>query len=122
MATKKKETTQSKKVALKKAKEALQIADASSEDLVLEGMPPIKKATKANEELQKTLGDFLCAAVPELLNEFSELTTNKKWEYVIQLLPYATPKMQSSEVSASLGIEPLSAQLGKLATETIDEG
>lgn len=96
-------------------------SDLESLQKTLVGIPKPKKATKPNEQLQETLGQFLTMTLPEMLSEFDSLPTNKKWDYLLQLLPYATPKMQSSEVKGTVGITPLQQQLGNLANEYIED-
>lgn len=120
--TKKEETPVAiKKTRTRKPKAEVIQPELDSLQKALVGIPKPKKATKPNEQLQETLGQFLTMTLPEMLAEFDTLPTNKKWDYLLQLLPYATPKMQSSEVKGTVGITPLQQQLGNLANEYIED-
>lgn len=77
--------------------------------------PVLKKAKEEDKELQKKLKDFIGASLPEMMESFKEMTPTKKWELIIQLLPYATPKMQATSIDGSMDYDPLSTQLGQLA-------
>ena len=91
------------------------------EKVVLEGkISKPKKAKEEDKELQTNIKTFINQALPDMMEEFDKLTPSKKWDVLAQLLPYVTPKMQTTDVGVNIEIESLASQLGSLATE-VDE-
>lgn len=77
--------------------------------------PIIKKAKVEDKELQERLKKFIGLSLDEMMTTFKDLSVTKQWELLIQLLPYATPKMQATDINANVDYDPLSTQLGQLA-------
>lgn len=78
-----------------------------------------KKATKEDPELQGKLKDFISQNLEGMMEDFKDLTPTKKWDYIIQLLPYATPKMQAIDNTVGGGGDPLQLQLSQLTSSLI---
>lgn len=84
--------------------------------------PVLKKATQPDKELQDRLKQFIGCSLGEMMEDFKGLTPAKKWELIIQLLPYATPKMQATDVTTNgESMDPLGTQLGQLANSLVKE-
>lgn len=119
-ATKKKASTTAKTATKTKTKTA-----AKTEALVAEPISEaavgavnflhLTKATEENKELQATIGEFCKAAMPYLVSRFNELSLSKQFDFIRDILPYATPKMQSSEISGGFELEAINAQVRQLA-------
>lgn len=76
----------------------------------------IPKAKKTDKELQERLKTFIGEVLEEMVESFKDLSPTKKWDLIIQLLPYATPKMQATDITNNGGdFDPLDTQLGRLA-------
>lgn len=95
--------------------------EESVEKIVLEGkVSKPKKAKEEDKELQANIKGFINRALPGMMDDFENLSPSKRWDVLVQLLPYVTPKMQTTDVGVNIEIESLASQLGSLATE-IDE-
>lgn len=72
---------------------------------------------KSGNELQDTLRKFIADSLKTMMDTFCDLSPTKQWETIVQLLPYATPKMASTDINANMDFDPLASQLGQLANE-----
>ena len=75
----------------------------------------------AKAETKEKLREFIGLALPDMILEFNKLPIGKRWDYLIALMPYVTPKMQQTEVGGAKDATPISVQLSQLASSLTKE-
>lgn len=104
-------TTKPKKETVKKKVEAK--ADKPSRAAVTEAKRQVK------EEMKGKMSDLILTNWDSLVEGFGTFSASKQWDIALQMMPYITPKMQSSEINADVKSDPLASQLGQLANTRI---
>ncbi len=104
-----KKTTVKKKPAIKKVATLEPKSETNEEKLVND-----ESIDEVKGEIKIRAGRLSGRLLSEIEEHFDEISLSKKCDLLNQLLPYVTPKMQSTEIG-TIEIDPLAAQLGKLA-------
>ena len=83
---------------------------------------PFKEETveEVKGEIKIKAGRLSSRLLNEIEEHFDEISLSKKCDLLNQLLPYVTPKMQSTEIG-TMEIDPLATQLGRLSNAVTKE-
>ena len=84
---------------------------------------PAGSANKTTEAIRATVNQFISDNLPNIQNEFDQMESKDKLEFLNKLLAYVLPKLQAVEMDATVQQAPIdiSKLSGKQAADLLTE-